>query len=192
MRYVLMLLMAVTISVQPVIAQGLGVSFDGEQFKKKFVATPPNGDRLLEFVREGETFDNWTKLVAFRYQQLPKEGNDPKTVASGMFKVVKADNPNALVKLFVSTQKSEAIIDFLTWPKNENYLEFNIFRYAKSADGKAIVSLQFAYRMPHATSANGLKTVKEHRTTWINEVAQFDMDYVSASLAKKEVNGGKH
>lgn len=181
MRYVLMLLTVLVISVQPVAAQDFAVTFDGEQFTKMFVGNSPNGDKLLEFVRENETFDNWTKLVAFRYQQLPKAGNDPMKVAAGMFKVVKASNPNALAKVIVSEQKSEALIDFLIWPKDVSYLEFNIFRYAKSADGKAVVSLQFAYRVP---DTKGLKAVNELRSSWINKVLAFDMNYIRTSLAK--------
>lgn len=186
MRYILTLLTVLVISVQPAAAQDGAITFDGEQFTKKFIGSPPDGDKLVEFIRENETFDNWTKLLAFRYQQLPTAGNEPKKVAAEVFQRVKASNSKALANVMISEQKSEAIIDFLTWPKDEKYIEFNVFRYAKSADGKAVVSLQFAYRM---TDTKGLKVVKELRSSWINKVAEFNMNHVRASLANRGEQG---
>ena len=122
------------------------VSVDGEAFTKKFVGKPPRGDKLLEFVRDSESFDNWTKLVGYRYQQLPALGNDPIKYASFMGQVVKQANPQANFQVLKNEQTNEAIIDFLTWPKDQKFIELNVFRFWKSKDGNAVVSLQLAYR----------------------------------------------
>lgn len=71
------------------------VTVDGEAFTKKFVAKFPNGDKLLEFVRNSDSFDNWTKLVGYRYQQLPGIGNDPVKYALAMGQIVMRVNPQA-------------------------------------------------------------------------------------------------
>ena len=138
-------------------AQEIAVSIDGEPFSKKFIGRPPIGDKLVEFVRESESFDKWTKLVGFRYQQLSRIENDPT--------------------------KAEAMIDFLTWPPDRAYMEFNVFRYAKSTDGKAVVSLQLAYRFTDV-SAEGLERFTQLRASWINQAAAFDMNIVHATLAQ--------
>lgn len=175
------LTLLLVISFQPAIAQDITISVDGEPFTNKFVGAPLNGDKLQEFVREGETFDKWTKLVGFRYQQLPGLGNDPKKVAISMDQVLKMTNQKARSKIIFNEQSSEAMIDFLTWPKDGEYMEFNIFRYIKSTDGKAIVSLQLAYRFSDR-SAEGLEKFKKLRESWIKQAAGFDMEIVHAVL----------
>jgi len=76
-------------------AQENEITLDGESFTKKFVGAPSNGDKLIEFVRESETFENRTKLMGYRYQHLPLIDNDPTKAAIGMAKVVKNTNPAA-------------------------------------------------------------------------------------------------
>jgi hypothetical protein len=124
---------------------------DGEAFTNKFTGRPPNGDKLIEFFRQNETFENWTKLIGFRYQQLPGAGNDPSKVALGMAMLLRAKgNPSAISE---NKNNSEAMIDFITGPQN-GFMEFNIFRYTKSTDGKAVVSLQLAYRFKDTSESN--------------------------------------
>ncbi len=166
--------------IQYATAQDSIITLDGESFTSKFVGTPPNGDKMLEFVRESETFDNWTKLVGFRYQQLPGAGNDPSKVAIGMSILLKAKgNPSAVTE---NKKNSEAMIDFITGPKN-GFMEFNVFRYAKSTDGKAVVSLQFAYRFTDTSSGN-IENILKLRESWIRQAVAFDMKIVQDALAQ--------
>ena len=99
--------------IQGASAQNAPITLDGERFEKQFVGNPPNGDKLLEFVREVETFEKWTKLVGLRYQQLPRIDNDPLKLAQSMALMVKKANPNANSKVIFNEKTSEAIIDFL-------------------------------------------------------------------------------
>lgn len=167
---------------QCVFAQEASITLDGEPFTKKFVGSPPNGDKLLEFVRENETFDKWTKLVGYRYQQLPVIGNDPKNAAAGMAQIVKATNPKAQSRVIVNEKTDEAILDFLTWPADQQIIEFNVFRYAKSNDGKAVVSLQLAYRFTDS-SPEGIEKFKTVRDAWLKQALAFDMKNVQAAVA---------
>lgn len=170
----------------------LPVSVDGEPFTKKFVGRQPNGDRLLELVRDNESFDNWTKLVGYRYQQLPGLGNDPLKFAAFMGQIVKQANPQANFQVLENEKTNEAIIDFLTWPKDQKYMELNVFRFWKSKDGNAVVSLQLAYRFdpskPAFTqeSANDIerkgRELRERRQSWIKQAAESDTRLVEAAL----------
>lgn len=128
-------------------AQDIDVISEGEIYPKKFSETLPNGDLQIEFVRESETFENWTKLVGFRFQQFPKLNNEPKRAALALIRVTKLVNPAVQPTMMMNPEESEAIVHFLTWPTDgRKFMEFNVFRYAKSNDEKGIVSVQFAYR----------------------------------------------
>jgi len=168
---------------QSVFAQEAVTTFDGESFTKIFVGKPPNGDKLLEFVRESETFEKWTKLIGYRYQQLPMLGNDPEKAAEAMAQIIKSTNPQAQSRVIANKKTNEALIDFLTWPPDLEYMEFNVFRYTKSTDGKALVSLQLAYRFTDA-SPEGIEKFKKIRSSWINQAAEFDMKNVHSALAQ--------
>ena len=77
----------------------------------------------------------------------------------------------------------QVLIDFLTWPPDGRFMEFNVFRLARSADGKAVVSLQLAYRFRDAT-ANGAENLKRVRDAWIRQATAFDMRNAHAALGK--------
>lgn len=177
---ILLLLLALT---QGVFANEDVVSIDGEAFTNKFVGNPPNDDKLVEFIRKEETFKNWTKLVGYRYQHMPQIENDPRKAALGLEHIVKRTNPKARARVITNKQRSEAIIDFLTWPKDGKYMEFNVFRYVKSTDGKAVVSLQLAYRFTDASPA-GIEKFKKVRTDWLKQAVAFDMKRIHTSLSE--------
>lgn len=168
---------------QCAVAQESTPILDGEPFTKRFAGNPPNGDKLLEFVREHESFEEWTKLIGYRYQQLPGIENDPRKMAVGMARALKAANPQAQSRVAVNERTNEVLIDFLTWPPDGRFMEFNIFRLARSADGKAVVSLQLAYRF-RDTTANGAENLKRVRDAWIRQATAFDMRNAHAALGK--------
>lgn len=161
------------------------VGFENSQSITVFlVENDSNHGKQLEFVREGDTaIGQWTKLVSFRYR-LPSIGNDPKKVAVGMAQRVRASNPKALARVEINERTSEAILDYLTWPPDIKFLEFNVFRYAKSADGQAVMSLQLGYRFTDM-SAPGIEQFRKIRASWIDHAAAFEMS--SEALASPRV-----
>ncbi|MFA6061673.1 MAG: hypothetical protein WC736_03600 [Gallionella sp.] len=177
---------------QVAVAEDVFPTVDGETFTIKLVEKPPNGDKLLEFVRNSESFNNWTKLVGYRYQQLPGLGNDPIKYASAMGQMVKQANPQANFQVLKNEHANEAIIDFLTWPKDQKYMELNVFRFWKSNDGKAVVSLQLAYRFetpkPALTqeSVNEFerkgKELRERRHSWIKHATESNAKLIEGAL----------
>jgi hypothetical protein len=159
------------------------ITIDGEAFSKKFVANPPNGDKLLEFVRDGESFEQWTKLVAYRYQKIPGADNDPKTLAAGIAQTVKTRYPESGSRVIVNKENGEALVDFLIRSPDGKFMEFNVFRYVRSTDGNAVVSLQMAHRFEDV-SAEGTERFRKLRESWIGQAIAFDMQRAHAALAQ--------
>ena len=195
MRRLIPLLLIVTTLFQQALAEGLIPSVDGETFSKTSIARPANGDRLFEFVRDEESFDKWTKLVAYRYQRLPGLRNDPIEYAFAMERAIKQQNPAAPVKVSKNEGSNEAILDFLTWPRDQSHMELNVFRFGRSKDGNAVVSVQLASRFVPSKptfSQDGvneyerqLKVFRDRRTSWIKHVLEADLQLIEAELSKE-------
>lgn len=165
-----------------------GFKLDGEAFTKRFVGHPPHGDKLIEYIRPKERFGTWTKLIGLRAQHLPRLRNDPIATAQAMAAFVKRANPKAQLRLITKHDKSGAILDFLTWPPGGRYLEFDVFRYARSRDGKTVVSLQLARRFTDLGPQGQQRFRRQFpqiRVSWIRQAAFFDMNAVRASLGQQ-------
>lgn len=159
------------------------IMLDGEAFIRASTAPVPEGDRRIDFVRENETSIAWTKLVSFRRQQLPQLGNDPVQVAKAMMKLVKAANEKAQARLIVNDENTEAVLDFLSWPPDAKYMEFNVLRYARASDGNAVVALQFAHRFNDPKAKDTAERFRTLRRAWIRQAVNFDMGLVQATMA---------
>lgn len=168
-------------------------TLDGESFDKRFDGAPPNGDKLIEFVRDNETFDSWTKLVAYRYQQLPGLESDPVKYASALGQAVKQANPQAAVKVARDEKSGDAVLDFVTWPVDQKYMELNVWRFWKSADGKAVISLQLAHKFPapkqpdltpdgFAEYQRALQAVRVRRFAFLKQATDLDTKLVEGAL----------
>jgi hypothetical protein len=151
------------------------LQFDGETFVKRFTSNTPE-IRLVEYVRENETLENWTKLVAVRnFTKL----NDPKRAAAGLGLLAKQRNPLANFQVLVKDDdESQAQVDFITWPKDSAYMEFNIHRYMKVERYPGLISYQFAYRL-RDMSPEPVEKFKKDRHRWIAEMfkAKFPIDF---------------
>jgi hypothetical protein len=185
MRPLLTLFVWLLLSLQSAAAQEPYVMLDGELFAKQSVAHLPSGDTRIEYVREDETFDDWTKKISFRHQTLPGIENDPRKAAAWMSQLVKAYNDQSQSNVIVNKETSEALIDFLTWPPEAKHREFHIFRFARSADEDAVESLEFAYRLTDETALDS-EQFRKIRASWIKQAVAFDMDTVHAALAEQD------
>lgn len=195
MRHFVQVLILALVFCHPAIADEMTPTLDGENFSKKFIGTPSSGEKLVEFVRDNESFDAWTKLIGYRYQQIPNLGNDPIKYASAMGQIVKRTNPQANFQILKNEKANEAIIDFLTWPRDQKYMELNVFRFWKSEDGKAVFSLQLAHRFEPPKQADNqesaneferkLKEFKARRIAWIKQAAESDTKSIEAELGRQ-------
>jgi hypothetical protein len=142
------------------------VSFDGVILYLASTNETPN-ERLREFLPEGQKFETWTKLASIR--EYPKL-NDPRAVAENVVRVVKQQNPGAQSAVIQNPKTGEVIVDFVTWPADQAFVEFNIFKYAKK-DGGGLIAQQYALR-EYKDTASFLKALKTERTRLIGLMAK--------------------
>ena len=180
-RLILALLAVVSVFRTPVVLAAEHITIDGETFSKEFVGGPPNGEKLIEFVRESESFDKWTRLVGYRYQHFGSVDNDPVKAAQGVAQVVKSSHPEARTSIIANPNSNEALLDFLVLSPDRMFMEFNVFRYARSLDGSAVVSLQLAYRFDDV-SPEGTERFKKLRASWIEQAVRVDMNLLHEAL----------
>ena len=150
------------------------LTFDQIVYTRQFVSTTPD-IRLAEYVAPGETVENWTTLVAVRnFRKL----DNPAAAVAEFSKTLKQSNPLARFEISVKPNGSEAIIDFLTWPEDASYAEFNVFRYIKRTAQSGLIAYQFAYRFTD-TSDEGAEKFKKDRQRWVDEMtrADFPLDF---------------
>lgn len=164
---------------QPAPAQD-SVVFDGERYARVHRERQSDGNRMVQFVREPETLENWTQSIAiYRYTTI---GNDPTRAAAELRDSVNSANPDAQAHLIVHSVTRDAIVDFLTRPGDGRYLEFNVMRYAKDSGGKGLVAFRFAHRFRGAAKELS-EQFNKSRLSWSNQVMEFDLAQIHAALA---------
>lgn len=140
---------------------GGSVEFDGERYTARFHSYQAEL-RLVEYVRESETIDNWTKLFAVR--NFPQHDN-PEAAVAAFERVVKQHNPLARMQTLYKQDGSEAMIDFMTWETGQDQMEFNVHRYLRKPGHPGLISFQFAYRFrADSTDAEKLRALRERWT----------------------------
>ena len=162
------------------------VEFDGEHYTLAFEdqATLPNGeagDAIAEFTLAGETVNDWSKLFAFH--AYPEMGDDPLAAVETVGKVVKETNKDANYAIVTNDKTGEAIIDFLTWAPESDVMEFNVFKYARAADGRGLVAMQYAQHIKLGEiDVEGMRALRQ-RT--VDDMATEDITQAQDYFAKK-------
>lgn len=174
MRYLLGMslvcsLAAFASAAEPLVEPSL-LMFAEEPFVCRF-AVGNAQEKLAEFTRADETIDNWQKLVAVRH--YPLADCTPAAAAAEVVKALQRANPLARHQLLVKDDGSEALLDFVTWPADARYAEFNAFRYLKEKSHPGLVSYQFAYRFTDSSPA-GTEKFKRARDAWLTELREVD------------------
>ena len=147
------------------------VSFDGTTLF--LAATGDNrAERVREYLPEGQKFESWTKLASIR--ELPNL-NDPRAVAENVLRALKQQNPGAQSDMIQNRKTGDVIIDFVTWPPDNAFVEFNIFRYSRK-EGGGLVAQQYALREYQDTAAF-LKALKTLRTRLIDLMAKGGLQF---------------
>ena len=157
----------VAISAAP--ASDRSITFDEVTYTRQFIGNMNPGG-LAEYVRPTETVDNWTTLVAVR--NFPKL-NDAAGAAAQLVRTLKASNPDARFQLLVKEDQSEAMVDFITWPKDGAYAEFNVFRYLKQPGYAGLIAYQFACRFTD-TGPDATARIRQDRQRWVEAMSRAD------------------
>lgn len=155
------------------LAQIPTIKYDSGVFDKIFFAGNKD-DKLVELIRENETFENWTELIGIRSQYMPKINNEPLGYAKAMSELAKKINKHTNPTIHTNNNKTEAILYYSLWGEEMKFMEFNVWRFKKSKDGNAIESIQFVFRIP--TTEIGVNTLKNSRDKWIERAFSFDME----------------
>jgi hypothetical protein len=71
--------------------------------------------------------------------------NDPMVLARTLAQLTREVNPRAPLEVRYNNEKQIAMIDFITWPPDVAYVEFNVFRIEKEGNA-GLVSYNYAVR----------------------------------------------
>jgi hypothetical protein len=153
----------------PALAQP-SVTFDGERYVQR-MDNRRGAIPVVEYVRPNESLQTWTKLVAIRHFATQ---TDARAAASTLARVVREHNPNARADVIARNDGSEAIVDFITFAKGDDRLEFNVHRYRKVEGLPGLVGYQFAWRFRTSELRDATKTVSANRKRWIDEMTRAD------------------
>ena len=167
-------------------AQTPSVEFDGQVFYLAYedetgLPKGPPGNGLAEFTLEGETLDNWSKMFAFH--AYPSLMETPMQAASDLGKVLKQVNKDANFALTEDPKTGEAIVDFLTWAPGSDVMEFNVFKYARAANGPGLVAMQYAQRFK--VDDFGVDDFRALRQRSVEEMAHTDVKPAREFFAEK-------
>jgi hypothetical protein len=182
----LLTILAVLASISIARADTPSVVFDDEHYTLSFedramLSDGRSGDAIAEFTLPGETVDNWSKL--FAYHAYPEMGDDPVAAVQVVGKVVKEANKDANYAIITNEKTGEAIIDFLTWAPESDIMEFNVFKYARSADGRGLIAMQYAQHIKLGEiDVDGMRALRE-RT--VDDMAATPIDQAQAYFARK-------
>ena len=128
-----------------------------EPARGAFVATPSAEEARQVFAvrRMLET----EMVRAFMAQKTP-----------AMLRALKQQNPDAPSAIIRSPSTGEVIVDFVTWPPDRAFTEFNLFRYGKR-DGGGVVAQQYALRH-YGDATEFLRGLKAERTRLVELMAK--------------------
>jgi hypothetical protein len=150
------------------------VRFDDQTLTLSFEAGA-SGETLKEYLPQGQKLDSWTKLAAIReYPNL----HDPLALAAGVLKQLKQDYPLSPSSIIQNPKTGEVIVDFIVWPEDASFVEFNIFKYQKRPDG-GVSSQQYALR-EYKNQEAFLKSFRPVRRRLVELMAQQGLQIVAA------------
>jgi hypothetical protein len=134
-------LVGIARSEEPTAEMKESVTFDGRTLVLAFEGSNPDST-IKEFVSKGETLESWTHLAGiFEYPDL----HDPLALVREVDKLLKEKNPLARSAILENEKTGDVIIDFITWPEDGSFVEFNVFKYHKTGND-GVTAWQYAVR----------------------------------------------
>jgi hypothetical protein len=96
---------------------------------------------------------------------------------------VKEVNKDANFALTEDPKTGEAIVDFLTWAPDSDVMEFNVFKYARAANGAGLIALQYAQRFKADNlDVADFRALRQHS---VEEMARTDVKPAREFFAEK-------
>jgi hypothetical protein len=147
MRHVLSLLVVVSFFPAAAIAAEKAdlpvetVRFGDQHFELAWEIKSASNN-MKEFIPKGQTLRSWTTFVGvYEYPLI----DDPRAFAHQMAESIKHQNPRAQSAMAYDPKTGVAIIDFVTWPVDAKFIEYNVFKFERHPE-KGIVGYQYAVR----------------------------------------------
>jgi hypothetical protein len=150
------------------------VEFDGHTLVLAWQNTT-DVEQVKEYIPLGQKLNHWTMLASIR--QFPALA-DVKQVVGAMVNQLKKQYPQSPMAILEQPESGDVIIDFVVWPPDASFVEFNVFRYQKNPQG-GLVAEQYAlreYQNPEAF----LKGLRPLRERLVNLMASEGLQFVSA------------
>ncbi|WP_419786513.1 hypothetical protein [Pseudodesulfovibrio sp.] len=101
-----------------------------------------NGTFITEYIPKGETLKHWTHLFAVRREASKLT---PKERAAGFAAYLKKLNSQFRSQVLFDKKTGNTGIDFLIWPKDDSFGEFNTWKYMQGEPGW-LYSFQYGVR----------------------------------------------
>jgi hypothetical protein len=122
------------------VGDGLSVKFAGDTYELKENKSAPGqvNAELREYLRKGETWDNYSKMVALRLQNVKVTA---EALAKSTLEQVQKSHPGSYVKELDLGDDTATIFFIIV---KDDDAELNLFRYQKA--GAGIASAQFVMR----------------------------------------------
>jgi len=117
------------------------VEFAGKKLFFAFEGNNP-GETFREYIPAGQKLDSWTELASIR--KYPELHSIPDFVGS-MVRSLKRTNPSAKSAILENEATGEVVLDFVTWPADGSFVEFNVWKFSESDHG-GILAVQYAVR----------------------------------------------
>ena len=142
------------------------LTFDGKRLVRAADGTTPV-ERWREFIPEGESLERWTRLASIR--EYPTHA-DVKPFAGELLRALKRSYPDAPSSILENPTTGEVMVDFIVWPQDRAFTEFNLFRYRKR-EGGGVVAQQYALRV-YGDATAFLRGLKAERTRLLDVMAK--------------------
>lgn len=150
----------------PSAADGASVTFAGETYllKEKKSAPGQATSELREYLREGETFEGYRKMVALYSYNLQQ---DAATVARSVLNEVQKKHPGSYVKELTMEAENASMFFILV---NGNDVELNLWHYVRTAKG--LVGAQFVLRNkePYETQKKFKAEQDKNYDQWVADI----------------------
>lgn len=159
----------------------------GEAYSKVARVDTEAGVLVYRYIRDTETFEDWTTAVTYTLYRNPSVGDRPKSVATVIVSSLQNSNPQAKYNLTGNEEGTEVILDFLTWPADKEYMEYDVYRIESGQKGEGVYVLQFSVKFPFVENMSEaqVKELVTLRNGMIKQVLQYNMTSVKTMLSSR-------
>lgn len=175
MLRIVLALLCLLAALAPARAQTPTIAFGGDELVRKHEQANAQAG-IVEFVPADESIDGWTRLVGLH--MFWDHPGSPSEAAAALAQTAEQNYPGTKPRL--GGEGSESLVDFVIAAPGGEFVEFNVFKYARGPDGRGIVAFQYARRFRGLAAED----VRRLGARWIAEAARFDMNFVRAAFRR--------